>query len=94
MKLSFMEKILIYLLKGNKKYAVSFNNEQELKNIKNIVDIPTSSIITNGNIKDVNQILERWEISSTKIKTLNKTTNSLTMLVEVDCKLLLRKVKK
>jgi hypothetical protein len=86
-----MEKILIYLLKGKKKLAVLFNNNQELNGVKDLLDINPESIILNGTIKDIDQILERWEISSTTVKNITKTQNSFKVLVEIDCKLLLRK---
>jgi hypothetical protein len=87
-----MKKILLYLLKGKKKYAVMFNDEKSLTELKDVLDIPEDNVIINGRIMDSDKILERWEINNATVKDVKKTRNSMTVTVEVDCKLLLRKM--
>ena len=86
-----MKKILIYLIKGKKKFATLFNNEKSLLNLKDLADITDEEFINNGAIPDTEEILERWEIKSTDVKNIKKNRNTLKVTVEIDCKLLLRK---
>lgn len=88
----FMEKILIYLIKNNKKYAVIFPDEDNLLMIKDFTkDVDDDQIIKNGSIKNSDEILERWEIKSAKVKKATKNRSQLTMTLDVECKLLIRK---
>lgn len=86
-----MKKILIYLIKGKKKFATLFNDEKSLLNLKDLADITDEEFINNGAIPNTEEILERWEIKSAKIKQISKNRNTLKVTVDIDCKLLLRK---
>lgn len=88
----FMEKILIYLIKNNKKHAVIFDNELSLLKLEELADINKDNVISNGVVKDSEKFKERWEIKTAKVKKLDKQRNSLKLTVEIDCKLLLRKL--
>jgi len=69
-----------------------FNDEKSLTELKDVLDIPEDNVIINGRIMDSDKILERWEINNATVKDVKKTRNSMTVTVEVDCKLLLRKM--
>ena len=91
----FMKKILIYLLPSNKRYAVLFNDENEILDIEDVIDdVDPDKMITNGVIKGTEDIFERWEVQSAKIKNVRKTRNSWKVTIDVDFKLLLRKFMK
>lgn len=87
-----MKKILLYLIKNRKKYAVLFNDDKALTTLKDILDIPEENVIMNGRIMDSDKILERWEVDKGTIKEVVKNRNTMTITVEIDCKLLLRKM--
>lgn len=87
----FMNKILVYLIKNNKKYAVLFNDNDSLLNLDDLLNIEEVQYIDDGRISTPEKIGERWEIKSAEVKKIDKNRNTLKMTVEIDCKLLLRK---
>jgi hypothetical protein len=86
-----MNKILVYLIKNNKKYAVLFNDNDSLLNLDDLLNIEEVQYIDDGRISTPEKIGERWEIKSAEVKKIDKNRNTLKMTVEIDCKLLLRK---
>lgn len=86
-----MKKILIYLLKTTKKYALIFNENKNILDLKDLTELTSDQIILNGFIKEPEKFLEKWEIKSAEIKKINKTRTSLKVTIDVECKLLLRK---
>jgi hypothetical protein len=87
-----MKHILIYLIQHTKKYAVWFTDETRLLNLKDLVkDIQDDQYIGNGFVINSDQIGEKWEVKSAKVKKISKNRNQLKATIEVECKLLLRK---
>ena len=80
------------MIKNRNKYAVLFNDDKALTTLKDILDIPEENVIMNGRIMDSDKILERWEVDKGTIKEVVKNRNTMTITVEIDCKLLLRKM--
>jgi hypothetical protein len=90
--MSKRKRILIFLVQSNKKYIADFDTEKQLLELNDLVtDINGKQLIDNGNIKNPEEILERWEVKSAKIKNISKNKNQVKATIEVDCKLLLRK---
>lgn len=86
-----MKRILIYLLKTTKKYALIFNENKNILDLKDLTDLTKDEIILNGLIKDSDKFLEKWEMKSAQIKKIEKTKSSFKITIDAEFKLLLRK---
>lgn len=86
-----MKKILIYLLKTTKKYALIFNENKNILDLTDLTELTSEQIVLNGVIKEPEKFLEKWEIKSAEIKKISKTRTSFKATIDVEFKLLLRK---
>lgn len=86
------ERILIYLVENNKKFIADFDTNDKFLELKDLVtDLNDNQVINNGTVKNPEEVLERWQIKSAKVKNLRKNRNQIKATIEVDCKLILRK---
>lgn len=94
-----MKRILIYLLKTTKKYALIFNENKDILNLEDLTNLTKEQIILNGLIKypenpnESKDFFEKWELKSAKIKNIEKNNSNFKVTLDVDFKLIIRKNK-